>query len=204
MKKPSQLVKSLNLEGRDVDPDVLEQIILLAIEIAREGREGRRIGTLFTVGDSTAVLKNSRELILDPLKGHQNVVCDAGNASVRETIKELALLDGAFVVSGRGEFLSACRFINASHTGINLPMGLGTRHMAAASISKMTKCVSVVVSESSMVRVFDDGELVNEIIPEVWLMAKHETRIAGRTRESRSKDLRIISKEGKPKPKSKR
>src|SRR5258708_11473433 len=31
------------------DPDVLEPLIELAVEIAREGREGRRVGTLFTV-----------------------------------------------------------------------------------------------------------------------------------------------------------
>jgi len=30
---------------------VLEQYIQLAVEIAREGREGRKIGTLFVVAD---------------------------------------------------------------------------------------------------------------------------------------------------------
>lgn len=42
-------------------------MIELAVEIAREGREGRRIGTLFTFGDADAVLRRSRPLILDPL-----------------------------------------------------------------------------------------------------------------------------------------
>src|SRR5688572_13528193 len=45
----------------------LEPVIELAVEIAREGREGRRIGTLFTFGDADAVLARSRPLILDPL-----------------------------------------------------------------------------------------------------------------------------------------
>jgi len=48
----------------------LEPTIELAVEIAREGREGRRIGTLFTFGDADAVLARSRPLILDPLAGH--------------------------------------------------------------------------------------------------------------------------------------
>jgi len=30
--------------------------------------------------------------------------------------------------------------------------------------------VAIVISESSMVRVFDDGKLVAEIISELWLM----------------------------------
>jgi DNA integrity scanning protein DisA with diadenylate cyclase activity len=48
------------------DPTVLEQTVELALEIAREGREGRRIGTLFTLGAEDAVLAASRPLILDP------------------------------------------------------------------------------------------------------------------------------------------
>jgi DNA integrity scanning protein DisA with diadenylate cyclase activity len=48
------------------DPAVLQQTVELALEIAREGREGRRIGTLFTLGAEDAVLAASRPLILDP------------------------------------------------------------------------------------------------------------------------------------------
>jgi diadenylate cyclase len=52
------------------EPAVLESALELALEIAREGREGRRIGTLFTVGKVDAVLAASRALILDLLAGH--------------------------------------------------------------------------------------------------------------------------------------
>ncbi len=31
----------------EYNPDVLESLIELAVEIAREGREGKRVGTLF-------------------------------------------------------------------------------------------------------------------------------------------------------------
>jgi len=55
---------------------------------------------------------------------------------MRETIKELAQLDGAFVVADDGTVLSAWRYINASAAGISLPLGLGSRPMAAASIVK--------------------------------------------------------------------
>jgi DNA integrity scanning protein DisA with diadenylate cyclase activity len=36
------------------DAAVFEQTVELALEIAREGREGRRIGTLFTLGGAEA------------------------------------------------------------------------------------------------------------------------------------------------------
>jgi hypothetical protein len=52
------------------DADVVESLLELAIEIAREGREGTRVGTVFTLGDEDSVLARSRPLILDPLWGH--------------------------------------------------------------------------------------------------------------------------------------
>jgi DNA integrity scanning protein DisA with diadenylate cyclase activity len=57
---------------RHCNRENLEPVIELAVEIAREGREGRRIGTLFTFGDANAVMERSRPLILDPLAGHSD------------------------------------------------------------------------------------------------------------------------------------
>ena len=51
-------------QKRGVNVKTLEQTIILAVEIAREGREGRRIGTMFVISDSDEVLKRSKNLIL--------------------------------------------------------------------------------------------------------------------------------------------
>jgi len=64
------MFESILCQVTEYDPDILESLIGLAVEIAREGREGRRGGTLFIVGDENAVLAKSRPLILDPLSGH--------------------------------------------------------------------------------------------------------------------------------------
>ena len=73
----------------EYDPEILESLIGLAVEIAREGREGRRVGTLFTLGDEDAVLARSRPLILDPLSGHPESSLHVANPNLRGTIKEL-------------------------------------------------------------------------------------------------------------------
>src|ERR1700730_14714719 len=101
---------SILCEVTEYDPEVLEPLIGLAVEIAREGREGRRVGTLFTLGDEKAVLTRSRPLILDPLLGHPESSRHVTNLNLRGTIKELAQLDGGFVVSREGTVLSACRY----------------------------------------------------------------------------------------------
>lgn len=157
-------------EERGVDNRTLKKVVQLAVEIAREGREGRKIGTLFSVGDHEAVLVRSRPLILDPLAGHLDDAKRVGDPNARETVKELAQLDGAFVVADGGVVVSAARYLDAASDNLDLPLGLGSRHMAAASISRNTNAVAVAVSESSTVRVFDDGRMVAEVVPEVWML----------------------------------
>jgi diadenylate cyclase len=157
-------------ERRGVNTRTLKKVVELAVEIAREGREGRKIGTLFVVGDSGEVIRHSRPLILDPLAGHPDERKRLDDPDMRETIKELAQLDGAFVVSDDGVVISAARYLDAVSDNLDIPLGLGSRHVAAASISNQTEAVAVAVSESSVVRMFDDGELVSEIIPEIWLL----------------------------------
>ena len=150
----------------------LEEVVQLAVEIAREGREGRKIGTLFVVGDTAAVLERSRPLLLDPLYGHPEELLHVSRPDLRETVKELAQLDGAFVVRGDGVFLSGARYIDVDlSTPQNFLPGLGTRHVAAASITATTNAIAVVVSQSSVVRVFAEGEVRAEIIPELFLMS---------------------------------
>jgi diadenylate cyclase len=181
-------------EKREVDARVLEQTVSLAVEIAREGREGRKIGTLFVVGDSGEVIKRSKPLILDPLHGHPDESKQIEDPDMRETIKELAQLDGAFLVSNAGVVLSGARYIDAASDNLDLPLGLGSRHVAGASISRQTRAVAVVVSESSMVRMFDDGELVSEIVPELWMIDGYTSRMEGRIFTRRDEDITVIGR----------
>ena len=149
----------------------VEQVLQLAVEIAREGREGRKIGTLFVIGDVDEVVARSRSLLLDPLYGHAEELLDVARPEFRETVKELAQLDGAFVVSKYGRFVSAARYIDVA-VGTALLPGLGTRHAAAASITAETRAVAIVVSQSSIVRVYARGEIRAEIVPELFLLSR--------------------------------
>ena len=175
----NELLCDVCTEERGINLQTLEKTIRLAVEIAREGREGRKIGTMFVVSDSQETLKQSACLILDPLLGHPNDKKRLDDPNMRETIKELAQLDGAFLVSDDGFVLSATRYVNASSEGIELRLGLGSRHVAAASITQHTNAVAVVVSESSVVRIFDDGEIISEIIPELWLFRRQGLHLKG-------------------------
>jgi diadenylate cyclase len=190
----TQVYEEICSEKRQVNAEVLKHTVSLAVEIAREGREGRKIGTLFVIGDSGEVMKRSKPLILDPLQGHADEDKQIESPDMRETIKELAQLDGAFLVSNSGVVLSAARYIDAASDSLDLPLGLGSRHMAGASISQQTSAVAVVVSESSMVRMFDDGELVSEIVPELWMIDGYTSRMDGRIFTRSDEDITVIGR----------
>lgn len=153
------------LETR-VPLDTLQTVVNLALEIGREGREGKPVGTLFVVGDSVRVRKMCRSAGFDPVRGYSRKERNLKSSRVREAIKEIAQMDGAIVVAPDGTVEAASQYLDAPAHDVTLGKGLGARHWAAASITRATKAVSVAVSESSgTVRIFQNGEVVLRIEP---------------------------------------
>ncbi|MBA2839738.1 DNA integrity scanning protein DisA with diadenylate cyclase activity [Methanococcus maripaludis] len=142
---------------------VINEVLNLCMELAVEGREGTPVGSIFVIGDSDRVLKMSSQLILNPFEGHESFIFDK---QVKGTVKELSTIDGAFVIGEKGEVLCAGRYISCSGGNIELPLGLGARHHAAATISKYTGAIAITISESGgVIRIFKNGEILSEIKP---------------------------------------
>ncbi|WP_406698656.1 DNA integrity scanning protein DisA nucleotide-binding domain protein [Singulisphaera sp. Ch08] len=146
--------------------ETLKAVVDVAVEIGREGREGKTVGTLIVVGDVRNVLSRTRALGFDPFKGYKRKERNLRDPRVREAIKEIAQMDGGFIVGRDGTVESACRIIDAPNSGLTLPKGLGTRHWAAAAITNVTNALAVVVSQSTgTVRLFQKGEVILRIAP---------------------------------------
>ncbi len=144
----------------------LKTVIDLAIQIGREGREGKKVGTMFVVGDTRKVLQHCKDSGFDPMRGYQRKNRDLHDPRVREDIKEIAQMDGAFIVSPDAIVEKSRQIIEVMHENLSLSKGLGSRHWAGAAISQKTKAIAVVVSQSSgSVRLFQNGELVLRIEP---------------------------------------
>lgn len=145
---------------------VLRDVLEVAIELGKKGQKGKQVGALFVVGDAGKVMNKSKPLSYNPFeKSHVHV----GDPIVNVMLKEFSRLDGAFVISDSGKIVSAYRYLEPSAEGIDIPKGLGARHMAAASITRDTNAVAVVLSESdALVRAFQGGELVLELDPEEY------------------------------------
>ncbi len=146
--------------------ETLKMVVDLAVEIGREGREGKPVGTLFVVGDARKVIQSSHSTGFDPVRGYNRGERKLSDPRVREGLKEIAQLDGAFVVSADGTVEAAARYIDASAESVSVAKGLGARHWAAAAITRRTRSVAVAVSETSgTVRIFQNGEVVLRIEP---------------------------------------
>ncbi len=133
----------------DVKPEVLERVIAIAMELGVEGREGKPVGCLFVVGDTSHVEKLTKPLVLNPFYGYKEEDRNILNPFMDETIKEFSSIDGAFVIRGDGVVASAGSLLQAADSDHVLPSGLGSRHAAAAAVSVATDCVSIVVSSST-------------------------------------------------------
>ena len=150
----------------DLPIEVVRSLLDIAVDIGREGREGDPVGTLFVIGDVDKVLRNSRAMTFDPFRGYSEREKNITNPDIREGIKEVALMDGAFIIQDDGVVLTAGRYISSDVQGLMLPKGLGARHVAAASITKGTRAIALAVSETTgTVRAFKRGEIVMRIDP---------------------------------------
>ena len=159
----------------EVPLETLRIVVDLAVEIGREGREGKPIGALFVVGHHRKVLQMSHEQVHDPFRGYSRKERMIRSPRVRESIKELAQIDGAFIISADGVVQAAGRILDAAAEGLTLSKGLGARHWAAAAISKATNAVAIAVSQSTgTVRLFQDGIVVLRIEPMDRAMKWHD------------------------------
>jgi hypothetical protein len=129
--------------------------------------------------------------------GHPKSIRHVSDPNLRGTIKELAQLDGAFVVSHDGFVLSACRYLDVLASNVELPLGLGSRHIAAANMSAVTNDVGVVVSESAVVRLFCHGKLVGEIIPELWMIDR-TVQLRGPVKKETIGELTVFTPSTRP------
>jgi len=146
-------------------PEVIERVVDIASELGSEGREGRALGAMFVLGDTEHVIPLTRQLVLNPFRGYPPNERNILDASLEETVKELATLDGAFIVRSDGVMETCGAYIRtASQEEFELPRGLGARHHAAAAISAVTDSIAVTVSESTgSVTIFRGGRIVTEI-----------------------------------------
>jgi len=148
-----------------VRPEVFDALLTLALELSTEGKEGRKpIGTIFVLGKHDEVLKFSHPMVINPFQGYPEEERNILDPRLKETVKEFSSIDGAFIIREDGAILAAGRHLDASGENIEIPLGLGSRHRAAAGITSLTDALAIVISEETGgVRIFHHGKIFMEI-----------------------------------------
>ncbi|MEE8400982.1 MAG: diadenylate cyclase [Candidatus Hydrothermarchaeaceae archaeon] len=155
------------IRNTGIDDEAFKAVVNIALGIGKEGREGRLIGTAFLMGDTKNVMENSTQLILNPFEGHSIEDRSVASPHTSETVKELAQLEGVFVISKEGIIEAAGRYLNVFTDKVDIPRGLGSRHAAVAAMTVASDAVGITVSQSGgVVRIFKKGEVVMIIEPQ--------------------------------------
>ncbi len=155
------------LKERNIKQDVYEAVLEVALEIGREGREGRLIGSAFLVGDSDEILRRSKQLVMNPFAGHMIGARLITNPEIKETIKELSQIDGVFIITEDGIVESAGRYLNVDVHKVDLPQGFGSMHAAVFAMTQETNSIGITVSKSGgIVRILSKGVAIKTIDPQ--------------------------------------
>ena len=158
--------RDLQMIESSVPLKTIKAVIDLAVQIGLEGREGKPVGTLFVIGDTRKVLEYSNDSGADPFRGYNRKHRNLLDARVQEDAKEIAQLDGAFVITADGIIERSRQMLEVLHEDLNMSKGLGSRHWAAAAITRRTKAIAVVVSQSTgTVRLYQNGYRIMQIEP---------------------------------------
>lgn len=150
---------------RDVsDPAAFDSVLNFCVGLGHQGKEGKNVGVLITLGDHETVLALSQPLVLNPFEGHSEVHRSILSPAARRALIEFSGMDGAFVLRSDGVIVAAGRYLQDIAPIHPVPSGLGARHVAAAAISGASSCIAFAVSESTGdTRVFGGGRLLMTI-----------------------------------------
>jgi DNA integrity scanning protein DisA with diadenylate cyclase activity len=161
-----RIISKLDMDfiGTIFAPEVFTRLIYILTRFAKEGREGKPIGTIFVLAEPKDVEPYLKEMILNPCQGHPSQLRNVFNSSFFETFREFSALDGAFVVNRQGIVESAGVYLAAPKKPVNIRPGLGARHSSAAALTGQVECITMVLSESSgNITIFHAGEALFEI-----------------------------------------
>lgn len=153
------LVKAVKECQERIKPEVMSAVMSISFDIALTGREGKRVGAAFILGDSEEVMKRSHQIILNPYAGHDEAHRNILDKKNWESVKEFAQLDGVFVIDETGIIHAAGRYLDVDGKNVDIEKGLGGRHVSAAAISRDTVAIAVTVSESGgVIRIYKDAK----------------------------------------------
>jgi DNA integrity scanning protein DisA with diadenylate cyclase activity len=143
------------------DPATFDAVLGLCVELGHEGKEGKRVGLLVTLGDADEVMERSHQIVLNPFEGHPEQERCLLTPAARRALREFSGMDGCFVIRSDGVIVAAGRYLQELAPENVVPSGLGARHRAAAGITAGTHAIAFVVSETTGdTRVFGGGRLL--------------------------------------------
>jgi len=154
---------------------VLKRTLDILIGLSLKGYEGKPVGAIFLIGDIEGLRHHTSQMIINPFKGWRDI--NILDETQRATFEAFCQLDGAFILDHRGYAHYAGRMIHvkgemdreiddpgASKMDRN---GTGTRSRASRYITERTKTVSISLSHSGEITIFERGKEIGRFTRKV-------------------------------------
>ncbi len=153
----------INMISDRINGEIVENVLKLAMSIVKKGREGTPAGALFIVGDTSNVKNYVIQKIANPIVGIDMEMRSILNEDNFDTLREFAIMDGATLIDNDGYVVSTGVYVKNLSIEEWLMDGFGGRHLAARSITKLTKAISLAVSAEGTISIYRDGEKIYEL-----------------------------------------
>lgn len=158
-----KMLSLLDILSDRLERDVVENVLKLSMQIVKKGREGSPAGALFIVGDTRSVMQYVVQKIANPMSGIEKDLRNLLREENFDTLREFAIMDGATIVDDRGYVVSSGAYVKNLVVDEWILDGYGGRHLAARSITKLTKAISFAVLSEGTIRVYRDGKMIYEL-----------------------------------------
>jgi DNA integrity scanning protein DisA with diadenylate cyclase activity len=133
-------------------------------------KTARGIGCIIVYGNFDVyrdhIIPGMRQIGINPIQKYVNIAIGSFEKDFISMVKDNQ--DGSIIINRDGQILGSKIYLTVDNPILDVPEGCGTRHITAASFSTRKDVMSVFTlsEETSLVRIWKDGQISEQYNPE--------------------------------------
>jgi DNA integrity scanning protein DisA with diadenylate cyclase activity len=149
-----------------IEEHIFEKLQGIAVECSKTNS---RLGVMVVFGDfcsqEDCKVEGIRQMGINYIRKYISFSVDSFSQEITDLMTKNS--DGAFIVNKNGQILATKMYLEVLNPSLDVPEGCGTRHITAASFStrKEVKSIFTLSEETSIVRIWKDGVVIEQFDP---------------------------------------
>ena len=149
-----------------IEDKIFEKLQKISIECSKTNS---RLGVMVVFGDFCSQegcrVEGVRQMGINFIRKFISFSVESFSKEITDLMTKNS--DGAFLVNKNGQVLATKMYLEVLNPSLDVPEGCGTRHITAASFStrKEVKSIFTLSEETSIVRIWKDGIVIEQFDP---------------------------------------